>query len=292
MAYSSPEKPSTPFFGAPAVRQGLLTRRQLRTGFQQVLPGVYLPRGIELDAVHRAHAAWVWARGRASLAGRSAAAVLGVDGIPPDAPAAIVTPSHLRAPPGIEVYRTTLATDEQTDWLSIRLTTPARTAYDVVRRLHPTESLPLVEQLYVRTGLIPEEVWDIALRYPGSRGSRRLRRALGDARIGVPTLFQSRTRGHISDGSLPRPETMIHVCDEDGCHPCHAHIGWRRERVAVQCLEEGSQRELENLNTLVRHGWLTFVVSALAPQTQCSQPFPMLNLKIKSALRARAVPRP
>lgn len=126
---------NTPLLGAREVRRGRLSRLQLSSGYQRVLPGVYLPNDVQLTAVHRAHSAWVWARGRAVSAGRSAAALWGVTGIPADAPAAIATAAHLRPPPDLEVYRTTLADDEHTEWLTFRLTSPARTAFELGRRL-------------------------------------------------------------------------------------------------------------------------------------------------------------
>ena len=148
------ENITTPFFGAREVRQGRLTRRQLLTDHQQVLPGVYLPRAIEIDAVHRAHAAWVWSKGRAVLTGRSAA--------------------------------------------------------------------------------------------------------------------------------------MIEMYDERGLNRCQAHIGWRRERVAVQCFELGSPAEFENLNTLVQHGWLAFALHACPDRTASAEFGAFLGHRVRCALLSRA----
>ncbi|WP_024793074.1 hypothetical protein [Tomitella biformata] len=276
-----------PFLGTDAIARGLVTRRQLRADYQQVLPNVYSSCSLPLDPVHRAQAACVWARGRAVLAGRSAAAVWGVQGIAADAPAAIATPEHLRPPEGVEVYRATLADDERTRWLSLQLTTPARTAYDLGRHLPFADALAHIEQLYHRTGLSADDVWRLVNRYPRARGINNLRNVVFFSRQGVTTPFQSRTRAQMMNGRLPPAETMLEVRNERGYRVGVAHIGWRREQVAVQCFDDSSQREFDNLNTLVERGWRVFAVSAGQPVDHRPNPFFLLNHRIESALLLR-----
>lgn len=229
----------------------------------------------------------MWAQGRAILTGRSAAAVWGAKGISADAPAAIATPKHLRPPEGVELYRTTLADDEHTRWLSVRLTTPARTAYDLGCRLPFPEALALIEQLFHRTGITADDVWELSCRYPGARGINNLRHVLLCTRRGVATPFQSRTRAKILSARIPAPETMLEVRNERGYRVGVAHIGWRKQQVAVQCFEDNSQREFDNLNKLVEHGWLTFAVQAGQPIDHRTNPFPFLNISLEQALRLR-----
>ena len=62
---------------------GSLTRRDLRRRYTKVFQNVYAPRDVELTAADRAQAAWLWADRGATVAGLSAAALLGSRWIPP-----------------------------------------------------------------------------------------------------------------------------------------------------------------------------------------------------------------
>ncbi len=76
-----------PFIGTEAVIAGTLNRYQLATRFQQVHRNVYAPKGIQLNAVDKAQAAWLWSGRRATVAGLSAAALHGSHWIDPGLPA-------------------------------------------------------------------------------------------------------------------------------------------------------------------------------------------------------------
>lgn len=250
-----------------------------------MLPDVYLPLEVPLDAAQRAMAAWLWSRGRACLAGRSAAAIWGVTGIDPDAPAALASPANLRPPAEVELYRTSLREDERTQWLGITLATPAHTAYEVARRLPFEESLPIIEQLYQRTGLTPDTVLAVAHRRRGAHQAGRVWTVISSSRIGVVTPFQSRTRAVIMSARLPTPEVMIDIYGVLGGHHARAHIGWREYRVSVQCIEDNVAEELTNLNKLVQHDWLTIAVAEDPTRAEPSDW--LLNTRISYALRHR-----
>src|SRR5437899_2069809 len=51
---------AVPFIGREALDAGRLTRHRLRTHFEAVFPGVYVPAGVDLSAVARAQAAYLW----------------------------------------------------------------------------------------------------------------------------------------------------------------------------------------------------------------------------------------
>src|ERR1700741_5353208 len=112
---------------------GLVTRQMLRTKYTKLHYNVYARSGLELDAVKRARAAWLWSRRTAILVGHSAAALHGAQYLP-DAPAELAH-ANQPAPPGIVIHRGTIATDEICLRQSIDCTTPARTAYDIGRRV-------------------------------------------------------------------------------------------------------------------------------------------------------------
>src|SRR5262245_9536332 len=64
-----------PFIGTEAVASGWISRRQLARRYAAVYRNVYLDKEVELTAVARAKAAWLWADREATLAGLSASAM-------------------------------------------------------------------------------------------------------------------------------------------------------------------------------------------------------------------------
>lgn len=70
-----------------ALAAGAVTRYALQNSYRKLHQNVYVPSTLVLDARARATAAWLWSGRRATLAGYSAAAVLGSRWLPDDAPA-------------------------------------------------------------------------------------------------------------------------------------------------------------------------------------------------------------
>ena len=60
----------------------------------------------------------------------------------------------------------------------MRLTTAARTAFDIGRGLPGSKALPILDALLNATGVKPADVDVLADAHPGARGIRRLRAAL------------------------------------------------------------------------------------------------------------------
>lgn len=274
--------------GPEAVTSGLLRRSELRRDYQAVFPGVYLKSGWPLDAVTRAQAAWLWADGRAVLCGRSAAAVWGADGIPDSAPAAICTKSHLRPPPGIEVYRSQLSEEDHQDWLSLRVTTPVRTACDLGRHLALTEAVTIIESLYRCAGLTRTRLAEHAREFAGIKGAAKLNEALLISDQGTRSPLQTQVRLALLRSTLPAPETRIPVYGDHGELAGEAAIGWRRQRVAITCVENdqfeaGHCGTFDNHNTLVSHGWLML---ATGPSPHPSEEYLNYRTLIRSASTA------
>ena len=67
--------------GSEAIASGALTRGQLRSNYTAVYPDVYLANDRPLVVFERAHAAWLWTKRTGTVAGRTAAALYGVDTI-------------------------------------------------------------------------------------------------------------------------------------------------------------------------------------------------------------------
>src|SRR5271163_2196017 len=98
-----------PFLGSHALERGAVTRGQLRTRYRAVFRDVYIGRDAELTAAAKARAAWLSTG--ATLAGLSAAAVLGTKWLDGAAPAEIVRVDR-HGQRGIVVHSYDLAQDE------------------------------------------------------------------------------------------------------------------------------------------------------------------------------------
>src|SRR5690348_3740142 len=82
----------TLLFASPAHAAGILTRRGLDCSYTKLFRNVYARSGVELTARDKAVAAWLWSGRSATLAGCSAAAVLGMRWLDPSEPAELIRP--------------------------------------------------------------------------------------------------------------------------------------------------------------------------------------------------------
>ncbi|MCU1653727.1 MAG: hypothetical protein JWQ60_4876, partial [Pseudonocardia sp.] len=194
-----------PFRGTEALAAGLLTRARLYgPRYRRVYPDVYLPADRELDLATRSRAAYLLVRDRGGvLAGYAAAAVLGVDCAPDDAPAEVLLATNSRPHPGLLIHRGTatgadLTVVGDTEVGDLRVTSPLRTAWDLARRLPLVEAVVVVDALArgaagsgsggAGGGFVPAELLARRAAEPGARGSRRLAEtvALADPRAESP----------------------------------------------------------------------------------------------------------
>ncbi|MDT7558652.1 MAG: hypothetical protein QOI68_3122, partial [Pseudonocardiales bacterium] len=138
-----------PFRGTEALAAGLLTRARLYgPRYRRVYPDVYLPADRELDLATRSRAAYLLVRDRGGvLAGYAAAAVLGVDCAPDDAPAEVLLATNSRPHPGLLIHRGTATGADLTVVGDVRVTSPLRTAWDLARRLPLVEAVVVVDAL-------------------------------------------------------------------------------------------------------------------------------------------------
>ncbi len=79
----------------------------MRAIYDPVYPGVYVPGGIDLTAVQRAEAAWLWSRRKAVVSGHSAAVLLGANWVDATLNAELIY-ANRRPPAGITVHSETL----------------------------------------------------------------------------------------------------------------------------------------------------------------------------------------
>lgn len=257
-----------PFLGQDAVRRGVVTARRLEKDYRAVYRNVYLHKSASITALTRAHAAWLWSGGGAVLVGLSAAAVHGTRWIDPDDPAEISRPDRHTAS-GIICHTYALRSTECCSVNGLRLTTPARTAFDIGRTRPPEQAAVHLDALVRVSGLKAADVLELADLRPGLRGVRRLRDVMRLIDGGAESPQETRLRLVLINAGLPLPETQIEFRDRFGDVRVRVDMGWRQWKVAVeydgvQHWTDRRQRswDIDRIAMLEASGWVVIRVSA------------------------------
>lgn len=273
------------FRGSEALRQGELTRYQLLTGFRAIYPDTYLARYAMPSLRIRSEAAWLWSRRRGVLAGLAAAALHGSDWIDDDEPVELICRNQ-HAPAGIVTRNQRLAENEIACIAGLPVTTAARTAFDLARRLPTGDAVARLDALMRATSCCVEDVLLLAKRYPRARGLRRLRAALPLVDAGAASPKETWLRLLVVGAGLPAPETQIPVVDHYRI-VAMLDMGWERFKVAVEY--DGDQhrtsrrqyvRDIRRLKALGDCGWI--VIRVIAED----QPEDVIR-RVREALRHR-----
>lgn len=220
-----------PFLAAEALDADALTFRELRRFHMGIYPGVWAPRGVELSATDRARAAWLWSRRRGVLAGLSASAMLGAKWIEPRLPAELVH-TNRRPPPLITVHTDRLHPGETQSIDGMAVTSPARTAFDIGRRLGLEPGVQRIDALMNATHLKVADVEAVISRHVAVRGLVQLRQTLDLVDGGAESPYESLTRLLLIKAGFPRPQTQITVIDNDG-RVWRIDMGWAEYLVGV-----------------------------------------------------------
>lgn len=221
-----------PFLASEAMGPGALTFRELKRFHQQVFPGVWVDRCADLSMIGRSKAGWLWSRRVAVLAGLSASAALGAKWIDADTPVELIH-TNRRTPSGIIVHPDNLLSGETAVARGLPVTTPARTAYDLSRRLRLEDAVPRIDALMNATDLKIIDIETVAHRHPRARGLISLRETLELVDGGAESKYESLTRLLLVQAGFPRPETQIEVFDDNGYFVARIDMGWREFRVGV-----------------------------------------------------------
>ncbi|MCV7399829.1 DUF559 domain-containing protein [Mycobacterium fragae] len=262
------ERLDWPFRGTEALAAGIVTPHRLRTEFEIVHRNVYVPRGQKLTPVTRAVAAWLWAGRAATVAGLSAAALHRSAWIDQWLPAELNRRSRDKTA-GIILHSDTLWDDEVCVRDGIRMTTAARTAFDLGRRKGLINAVIRLDALANATELKVADVEVLADRHRGARGLVQLRRVLPMVDGGAESPYETRTRLALVAGGLPRPRTQIEVRNEWGAVLARIDMGWDEWQVGVEF--DGAQhwtdaaqrtRDIDRLADLEARGWTIVRVSA------------------------------
>lgn len=262
------ERLDWPFRGTEALAAGIVTPHRLRTEFAKIHRDVYVRRGQMLTPVTRAVAAWLWSGRAATVAGLSAAALLRTAWIDHWLPAELNRRSRDKTA-GIILHSDTLWDDETCLRDGIRMTTPARTAFDLGRRKGLINAVIRLDALANATELKVADVEVLADRHRGARGLVQLRRMLPMVDGGAESPYETRTRLALVAGGLPRPRTQIEVLNEWGAVLARIDMGWEEWQVGVEFdgahhWTDAAQRtrDIDRLADLEARGWKIVRVSA------------------------------
>ncbi|MGH3674815.1 MAG: hypothetical protein ACRDU5_03580 [Mycobacterium sp.] len=249
------------FTGSHAVRSGQLSAYQLRSQYRALYPDVYVPALIEPSLITRTVGAWLWSEKRAVVAGLAAAALHGAQWIDDDECVELVW-RNPHAPEGVQTRNERLADDEITRVDGLAVTTPARTAYDLGRRLPRSEAIARLDALMYATPFASEDVLLLAKRHRGARGLRRLRTVLPLVDGGAASPRESWLRTLFVDAGLPRPTTQVPVVEARGRLVRMLDMGWEDFMVAAEY--DGDQhrtnrqqyvKDIRTLAKVERLGW-------------------------------------
>ena len=231
-------------------------------------PNVYVPKGAEVTAGDRARAAWLWCGRRGIVAGQSAAAVHGAKWVEARTPAELLWPNR-RPPRGVHTWSDGLADDEVELFDGIRVTTPARTAFDLACRYPLRKAVAAIDALARAAELKMADVEMLADRYKGRRGIRKARTVLDLVDPGAESPQETWLRLVVIRNGFPRPQTQIPVDDEFGVLVAVFDLGWEHLKIAMDYEGEHHRINRRRFNhdickaeTVAELGWTDIRVTA------------------------------
>lgn len=251
-----------PFLGSEALAAGSITRHQLRTRFTAVHQDVYVSVDSELTPILRAKASWLRSRRRGVLGGFSASALHGAKWISNTQPAEIFDSSRRQ---GRQVITRAgkLASDEIWQQGGIKLTSPARTALDLLCWYPIDAAIVATDSLARATRLNLAEVRLLVERYKGRREIRRAREALPLVDPGAESPRETWLRLLLVRAGFPPPQTQIGVRNEYGVVIAVVDMGWEHLKLGLEY--EGDHhrtnrrqfnRDIHRYEELREMGWL------------------------------------
>jgi very-short-patch-repair endonuclease len=240
-----------PFVGSIAVAAGLVTADQLRgPGYIRLFRGIFVRSGSEVDFAVRCRAAALIGGGRGVLAGWAAAELLGASCAPVNALVELVLPGGSRRP-GLIVRRHVLPEDEIVLVGAARVTTPARTAFDLGRVTPVGDAIMGVDALRYGCDVTVDAVRALAYRHPGVRGGGRLPQVLRRSTNLSASPMESRIRVAIEDAALPLPVLQHRV------GPYHLDLAYPELKIAIEYDGREHLKPARALRDLRRQAYLT-----------------------------------
>jgi len=226
-----------------------------------------------------------------AVAGRSAAALYGAGTVTAGDPVEVVIPRHVRfgRSVGLLAHSADLVDGDTRELDGMRLTTPARTCWDLAQWLDLVEAVVVIDLLVRRRLVTVADLEAYAARRRGVRGWRRLLRAATLADAGAESPQESRLRVRLVLAGLPAPVTQ-YVIECDGRFVARVDLAWPEHKVAVEydglwhAAEDQIHRDRQRLNHLVNAGWVVLHITS----KRLREDFDTFASDLKTALRARS----
>jgi hypothetical protein len=257
-----------PFIGTEVLSSGAIAERAMRKHFEQLYPGVFVPRGSEPNARQRAEAAWLWSGRRGTVAGSSAAAMLGTKWIDGSRPAELIH-DNPRPPARLVVRNESLGVGEWTDVDGVRTTSAARTGFDIGRHtVSRVQAVQRLDALTSATGVSAGAIEAIATAHAGVRGLNRLRGVLPLVDAGAESPQETVARLALVDAGLPAPQTQFRVLGRYGEFLARLDMAYGDVKVGIEY--DGPQhwtdpavrqRDIDKQFELTALGWFIIRVS-------------------------------
>lgn len=203
------------------------------------------------------------------LRGWSAAWMWGLCWARDDDPVEVAMPHarRVRSRTGLQVSGEELGADEVVEREGVRVTTPARTAFDLGRRLAHDQAVAAMDALLRIGGAKPEEVRAVAARHLRASGRRQALAAAASADPRSESPRESLLRLAVQQAGLPPPVPQFEV-RVDGRFVARLDLAWPELKVALEY--DGAHhrdrdqygRDLTRHNALRAAGWVVFQVDA------------------------------
>ena len=171
-------------------------------------------------------------------------------------------------PEGLIVRNDTFAADEVERFGRLPVTSCARTAFDLSRRLKRDEAVARLDALMWARRFAVDDVAALATRYPRARGLKALRVALPLIDGGAASPKETWLRLLLIDNGFPAPPTQIPVFDHEGLIGV-SDMGWPELKVVVEYDGDYHRtsrnryvKDQRKLRRLAAMGWIVITVIA------------------------------
>lgn len=281
------------FLARDALDRKLLTRADLRSAaWRSLFRGVYANATLAINHRHRCLAVCRYLLPpEGAIAGRSAAALYGAVEAATEDPVEVVVARGARFGPfgGLEVHSGDLRDGDVRELRGVRVTTPARTCWDLARWLDLVEAVVIIDRLLRRRLVTVADLEAYAARHQGHRGWRQLLRAATLADPGAESPQESRLRVRLVLAGVPAPVTQ-YVIERNGRFVARVDLAWPEHKVAIEydglwhAAEDQIHHDRQRLNRLVGADWIVLHVTA----RRLREDFDGVVAEVRAALRRRS----
>lgn len=230
------------FIGSEALAAGKVTRYELSTRYQRVLPNVYAPKRASLSLFDRTTAAWLWSKRKGVVTGLAASSLHGARWVKSEV-AIELNLANNKSPAGVLTRNETLPEGEVTRLKGMAITTIERTAFDLARRLPVGKAVQRLDALAHATHFKPADVLELLQSHRAARGCSRVPSILDLIDAGAQSLQETWLRLLFINAGYPRPQTQIPILGPTGFPKYYLDMGWPELMVAVEYDGEQHRRD-------------------------------------------------